>query len=57
VLRDPALAAEIAAAGYARIADALAPERFAATVAEAVRAAGEAGRAVGQGAARWRVAG
>lgn len=57
VLRDPALAAGLAAAGYARIADAVAPERFAATVAEAVNAAVAQGTAIGRGAARWRVAG
>ena len=56
-LRDPALAAGIAAAGYARIADALAPERFAATVADAVGAAGEGRTAIWPDAARWRVAG
>jgi glycosyltransferase involved in cell wall biosynthesis len=57
VLRDPALAAGMAAAGHARIADALAPERFAATVAEAVADAGNASSSVGDAAAGWRVAG
>jgi glycosyltransferase involved in cell wall biosynthesis len=56
-LRDPALAAGIAAAGYAAIADALAPERFAATVADAVGTAGEGSAAIARGAARWRVVG